>query len=91
FNSKGKRLTKLWQILRQDRANYHRFKKRDAYDQWDGFFNSAANRAIAERMIQKGYIEPGLNSRVANGEVTVKVRIYGHGSTGKYLKVTVKN
>ena len=39
FNSKGGRLTEPWQIIRQDRANYHRFRVRDPGDEGDIFFS----------------------------------------------------
>ncbi len=51
YNSRGKRLTEPWQIIRQDRANFHRFGIRDRGDQGDSFFSSMQNRARMERMI----------------------------------------
>jgi len=76
FNSRGQRLTQPWQILRQDRANYHRFGIRDAGDQYDGYFGSAENRARMERMIRNGYINANAARRVVNGNVWVRVEIY---------------
>ena len=38
YNSNGQRLRQPWQIIRQDRANYHRFGTGDPQDQWDSFF-----------------------------------------------------
>ena len=38
YNSKGERLTLPWQIIRQDRANYHAYRRRDRGDQGDSFF-----------------------------------------------------
>ena len=60
YNSSGERLTEPWQIIRQDRANYHRFGIPDPNDQQDHFFASEENRAIVERMIQRGTISPQL-------------------------------
>jgi hypothetical protein len=37
-------------ILRQDRANYHRFHKRDANDQSDPFFSTEAHRDLFSKM-----------------------------------------
>lgn len=76
FNSRGQRLTQPWQILRQDRANYHRFGIRDAGDQYDGYFGSAENRARMERMIRNGYINANAARRIVNGNVWVRVEIY---------------
>ena len=47
-SSSGTPLTTIRQILRQDRANYYKFNKRNSEDQSDGFFNSAKNRQIFE-------------------------------------------
>ena len=38
FNSDGQRLTTAAAIIRQDRANFHRFGLRDAGDENDDFF-----------------------------------------------------
>ena len=40
FNSSGERLTSAAAIIRQDRANYHQFGKRDEEDDGDDFFGS---------------------------------------------------
>lgn len=49
-DSAGRRLTSVAAILSQDRANYHRFHKRDPNDQGDSFFNSAQHRELFYRM-----------------------------------------
>lgn len=76
FNSRGARLTEPWQIIRQDRANFHRYGIRDAGDQGDAFFASAANRARMESMIMNGRIEPAAAVRIINGNVWIRVDIY---------------
>ncbi len=38
FNSKGVRLESVAAIIRQDRANYHKFNLRDPEDTYDGVF-----------------------------------------------------
>lgn len=91
YNSKGARLNEPWQILRQDRANYHRFGISQSGDEWDPFFGSKNNRAIMERMIMNGTITSGARSGLLQGGATVFVRIYGTGSRGNYVKVTVVN
>src|SRR5262245_36031063 len=59
MNSNGKRLTQPWAIIRQDRANYHRFHQRDgALDEGDSFFGSTANRETMERLLRNGSISP---------------------------------
>ena len=56
-NSINERLTQPWQVIRQDRANVHRFGVRQPGDDVDGFFASARNRDLAERMIRNGRVE----------------------------------
>ncbi len=89
YNSKGVRLSEPAQILRQDRANYHRFGIRDAGDEWDGFFDDYKDRATMERMIRNGYISPAAARDIVAGGATVVVKILGHGSTGDSLHVDV--
>lgn len=89
YNSKGARLTAPWQVLRQDRANYHRFGISQPGDEWDPFFSSIENRAAMERMLVGGRIEPAARRDILQGGVSVFVRIYGYGNVGKYVDVTV--
>jgi len=88
-NSNGVRLSAPWQVLRQDRANYHRFGIRQAGDDWDPFFASMENRAAMERMIMNGAIEPSAAQILMQGGATVFVRIYGQGGVGNSIRVTV--
>lgn len=89
YNSKGARLTEPWQVLRQDRANVHRFGVSQAGDEWDPFFGSIDNRAIMERMVMNGTIDPGAARTLVNGGATVFVRIFGQGNRGDFIRVTV--
>ena len=89
YNSRGARLSEPWQVLRQDRANYHRFGISQAGDEWDPFFGNKNNRAIMERMIMNGHIEPSAARNLLRGGATVFVRIYGRGGQGRYVNVTV--
>ena len=89
FNSNGKRLTHAWQIIRQDRANFHRYGVRDPLDEGDSFFGSIENRAIAERMLRRGRISRGLARRIVRENVVVRVEIWGRGTTGTSLRVYV--
>lgn len=76
YNSRGERLTEPWQIIRQDRANFHRFGLRDRGDESDGFFDSPKNRARMERMILNGRIERRAGRRIVNERVWIRVQIY---------------
>ena len=76
FNSNGQRLTSAAAIIRQDRANFHRFGIRDAEDQDDPFFGDEANRAALEQMLERGHADPGVVVRIVNGVALIKVDIY---------------
>lgn len=90
YNSNGKRLTAPWQVLRQDRANYHRYGVSQPGDESDPFFSSAKNRGIMERMVANGTIERSAGRRIVNGNVSVRVEVYGTGSSGQRVNVTVR-
>jgi hypothetical protein len=89
YNSSGARLTEPWQILRQDRANFHRYGISQRGDEWDSFFGSIENRAIMERMVMNGSIDRQAAQNLVRGDATVFVRIYGRGSRGDSVQVTV--
>lgn len=89
FNSNGARLTEPWQILRQDRANFHRFGIQDAGDEWDSFFGNANNRAALENMLRNGSISAQASRDIIRGGATVLVEIYGRGNVGRSVVVTV--
>ena len=91
YNSSGARLSEPWQVLRQDRANFHRFGVSQPGDEWDSFFGSIDNRAIMERMVMNGHIDQGAARNLVNGGAMVRVEIYGSGSTGRFVNVTVFN
>jgi hypothetical protein len=88
LNSNGQRLTSAAAIIRQDRANFHRFGIRDAQDQDDTFFADEGNRAALEQMLERGRADPGVISRIVNGTALIKVDIY-RGGSGPFIRVTV--
>ena len=88
FNSNGERLRSAAAIIRQDRANFHRFSRRDPDDQDDMFFANAENRDALERMLERGQAAPGVLSRIVNGTVLIRVDIF-RSRTGPYIQVTV--
>ena len=88
YNSSNERLTQPWQVIRQDRANVHRFGIRQPGDDVDSFFASARNRELAERMILNGTIERSAARSLLNGDTRVHVEIW-RGGNGDYLNITV--
>ena len=89
YNSSGARLSEPWQVLRQDRANYHRFGIRQPGDQWDPWFGDIDNRAAMERMVMQGRIDPVARRNLVNGGAIVEVFIYGRNGVGTYVDVNV--
>ena len=71
--------------------NFHKFAISQPGDEWDPFFGSIDNRAAMERMIMNGSIEPSAARILMQGGATVYVRIYGSGSRGTAVRVTVSN
>ena len=78
FSSHGERLSDPAAVIRQDRANFHRFHKRDSEDQYDNFFGSKSNRATMERMLNRGTITRSAWNAIVNGTPLVHVNIYRH-------------
>ncbi len=91
YNSNGTRLTQPAQILRQDRANYHRFGIRQPGDDGDDLYGLKANRARMETLIQRGGLDSHTAQALVNGHAhEVLVRTY-EGPNGQYIKVMVLN
>jgi hypothetical protein len=88
FNSNGERLRSAAAIIRQDRANFHRFGIRDPADQGDVFFTDVDNRAALESLIERGTSEPHAINRIVNGTPLVRVDIFS-GPRGPFVNVTV--
>lgn len=76
YNSYGDRLNSVADILRQDRANYHRFGLRDRDDSGDGFFAYKGNRARLASMLRRGYISPSTRNAILYRNPVVRVTIY---------------
>ena len=89
YSSDGVRLTRPWQIIRQDRANYHQFGRRDAADGVDTFFASRGNRAKLETMLANGFITGQAARDIVAGGAFVRVHILGRGSTGRSVQIEV--
>lgn len=90
FNSYGQRLTSAAAIIRQDRANFHKFGQRDQIDETDEFFASKANRARMERMLKRGRASQRVINQIVNHTPIVRVNIYGKGNRGTYIEVLLQ-
>ncbi|HTV69080.1 MAG TPA: hypothetical protein VMF90_11145 [Rhizobiaceae bacterium] len=75
--SDGYRLDTVPQMIRQDRANVHKFGVVDAEDQDDPWFGSTDSRARLERMLGKSGVMTGETRKaIADGEPVIQVDVY---------------
>ena len=80
YNSSGKRLTDFCQTVQQDRANYHRFKRRDNSDEGDPFFSSAETRQMIAQACFNGAGQNCIVDDVLGGFPRhVWVQVFGSG------------
>jgi len=83
--SDGYRLDTAAQMVRQDRANWHKFGRGDAEDEDDPWFGSTSARARFERMLNNGSaMSSATRKAIANGEPIVEVQVYRQS-----VKVTI--
>lgn len=77
FASDGYPLDTAAQMVRQDRANWHKFGRGDAEDMDDPWFGSTSARARLERMLnQSGAMSQATRRAIANGEPVVEVQVF---------------
>jgi hypothetical protein len=76
YNSNGVRLLTAAGIIRQDRANYYEFGKRDPEDTPDKYFSSVANRARLEEMLLHGTISAATNNEIVNHTPLIVVKVW---------------
>jgi hypothetical protein len=87
FSSTGSRLGNAAAIIRQDRANFHKFAQRDAQDEGDDFFSSPSNRAALEQMLNNGSMDPIVGKKIINGNPLVVVRVVRTSIGNYYIQV----
>lgn len=88
FNSSGQRLTSPALIIRQDRANFHKYGVRDPDDQNDVFFQDARNRELLQQFLAQGRTTPAAYRMIVNGQPLVRVSVYRSGQ-GDYVNVDI--
>ena len=75
--SDGYALDSAAQIVRQDRANWHKFHRRDRDDQGDEWFESNDQRADLQRMLERpGAMSASTKRAIVNGEPLIQVDVY---------------
>ena len=81
YNSRGVRLSTAQQVLRQDRANVHKFGIWQPGDQLDPIFNTVANREVMAKVMARNGLDPEVARQILRGNVMVYVEVWGHGNT----------
>lgn len=89
YNSKEVRLKTVWQIIAQDRANFHVFKTRDHFDQYDDFFLTKKSRREIKNLIKKSNISKSIASSILKGGVKIKVDIIGNNSAAESINISL--
>lgn len=81
-NSRGERLERVEQTLRQDRANFHKGTHRDPEDQGEQLFSKPENREWLERLATSATIAPALRDFLLHQTPVVEVRITKDSGSG---------
>jgi hypothetical protein len=85
---RGGRLSDLGSILQQDRANYHRFGRRDAGDEGDPFFSNADLRSRIPQLVARGNTDPLISRIILEGNpLSVLVLLCGGRAQPEYIVV----
>jgi hypothetical protein len=74
FASDGLRLRNVGAILQQDRANYHRYHRRDRGDGYDDMFLSADSRSVIPRWMHD--VQRAAAAAILRGDAWVNVRVH---------------
>ena len=75
--SDGYALDSAAQMVRQDRANWHKFHRRDSDDEGDAWFRTNDQRADLQRMLERpGAMSSSTKRAIVNGEPLIQVAVY---------------
>ena len=87
--SDGYALRDVAAIIRQDRANFHKFRIRDEEDEADSFFSSVKNRESLEVMLRRRKLSAGVAAAVINGNPLVHVEVVQADDGFTYIMLEV--
>jgi hypothetical protein len=77
--SDGYALDNAAQMVRQDRANWHKFHRRDRDDENDVWFRTDGQRARLQSMLERGGAMSSSTKRaIVNGEPLIQVDVYAN-------------
>lgn len=88
-DASGARLDQAWQVLREDRVNYHARDMRQSGDQSDPVFDSAASRDRIEDMVANGNLTEESARKIVERNVLVAVDVYSRDGEPTRLDVSV--
>ena len=89
YASDGYKLESPAAVIRQDRANYHKFQKRDDEDDTDDYFDSAEHREGLERALERGRTTRAAYQSIMNGTPLISVNVYRGKGGGIYVDVKI--
>lgn len=90
YNSKGKRLGDAVSVLRQDRANFHRFGIRHALDEPDHWFHQIEARGAMPDLFQSGGgVSAETARRIVEGHVHVAVYLMARDGNFTSMRVDI--
>ncbi|TJW04550.1 MAG: hypothetical protein E5W82_31005 [Mesorhizobium sp.] len=77
--SDGYELDNAADMVRQDRANWHKFHRRDSDDENDVWFRTNDHRAGLQRRLERGgSMSASTRRAIVNGEPLIQVDVYSH-------------
>jgi hypothetical protein len=76
YNSRGMRLENAGEILRQDRANFYRYRLRDVDDQSEYYFRSQKHRRVIPYRFRRGGTSRNTAWAIANQTPLIRVNVY---------------
>ena len=75
-------------VIRQDRANFHKFHRSDPEDEGDSFFDNAEHRALLERALERGHTPRPAYRTIMGGTPLITVTVY-RDRNGFYVDVKI--
>ena len=72
----GYNLSSVAAVIRQERANFHKFRQRDPEDTDDCAFSNPQNRQRLENFLHKGSVSKAALRKIADGTPLIDVDVY---------------
>ena len=79
-NSRGAELSGASSVVRQERANFHRYNIRDPEDEYDPMFDDYDRREWLSEAIEDS-ISPSVERQILNGTPLVEVMVWDDRAT----------